>query len=247
MSDEYKPSFKEINFDSGSDFEQFDIDKYLCFEVYFVKEGPNWGEIKSIPYLLNPQLTWLEIVKKIRYIHLLFNEVSVNYKQRITEIIQYPFKEQIESIIFHMKAVIDMQIQLVSLETDNNNIISKHEFKYDSIGNIKKYKTTISKECPDLLNIIFGNEVYEKDNSKFLLIINSLCNSMKHCSLHSEAYGNYGADFPTVVTYYAPNNSFKNDIEYHNHYLFQLLMGFDNNVRRIFRNMKLYQEIVDLK
>lgn len=246
MSDEFKPSFHEINFDSGSNIEQFDIEKYLCFEAYFLNEGPNWSEIKPITNILNPQLTWIEIVKKIRYIHILFTDVSKNYRTEKSEIIQYPFKEQIESIIFHMKTVIDMQVQLASLETDYNNIISTHKFEYDSFGKINKKKTVdkekLRKECPNLLNIIFGNDVYEKDNSNFLSIINNLFNSIKHCSLHSEAYVIYGADFPTVVTVYAPNNNFKNDIEYHNHYLFQLLMGFDNNVRRIFRNMRLYQE-----
>ena len=54
-------------------------------------------------------------------------------------------------------------------------------------------------------------------------------------------YSLYG-DFPNVVTLYAKSNNFQNEIEYHNHYLSQLLMGFQDNVRRIFRNIKLYQE-----
>ena len=53
-------------------------------------------------------------------------------------IIQYPFKEQIESIIFHMKTVIDMQVQLASLETDYDTIVSTHKFIYDSFGSINK-------------------------------------------------------------------------------------------------------------
>ena len=248
MSDDFKPVFHEINFDSDSNFEQFDIEKYLCFEAYFLNEGPSWSKLKTIPNLLNPQLTWLEIVKKIRYIHILYNDISNNYGTEKSGIIQYPFKEQIESIIFHMKTVIDMQVQLASLETDYETIISSHRFKYDSFGSINKKKPEderkLIKECPDLLNIIFGNNVYEKDKTNFLPIINNLFNSMKHCALHSEAYSLYVEKYPTVVTIYAPNNDFEKNIEYHNHYLFQLLMGFDNNVRRIFRNMRLYQESI---
>lgn len=246
MDDEFIPSFTEINYDSGSNIQQFDISKYLSFEAYFVKEGPSWGKIKCIPNLLNPQLTWLEIVKKVRYIHLLFGDVSKNYKTEMSGIIQYPFKEQIESIIFHMKTVIDMQVQLASLETDYDTIVSTHKFIYDSFGSINKKsqkdKDKLKQECPDLLNIIFGNDEFEKDNTNFLSVINSLFNSMKHCALHSEAYSIYGADYASVVTVYAPSNNFNSKIEYHNHYLFQLIMGFDNNVRRIFRNMRLFQE-----
>ena len=224
MDDEFIPSFTEINYDSGSNIQQFDISKYLSFEAYFVKEGPSWGKIKCIPSLLNPQLTWLEIVKKVRYIHLLFDDVSKNYKTEMSGIIQYPFKEQIESIIFHMKTVIDMQVQLASLETDYDTIVSTHKFIYDSFGSINKKsqkdKDKLKQECPDLLNIIFGNDEFEKDNTNFLSVINSLFNSMKHCVLHSEAYSIYGADYASVVTVYAPSNNFNSKIEYHNHYLF---------------------------
>lgn len=243
MADEFIPTFCEINYDSCTDIQQFDFSKYLSFETHFVKEGPRWGRIKCIPNLLNPQLTWIEIAKKIRYIHLLFDDVSKHYKAEMSGIIQYPFKEQIESIIFHMKTVIDMQVQLASLETDYDTIVSTHEFKYDSFGSINgNNKSKLNNDCPDLLNIVFGNDEYEKDNTNFLSVINNLFNSMKHCALHSEAYRIYGSDYASVVTVYAPHNNFNKKIEYHNHYLFQLIMGFDNNVRRIFRNMRLYQD-----
>lgn len=241
-----KYSFHEINYDSKSDIKQFNIKDYFFFEANFIKECPGWGTIKEIPHLLNPQLTFLEVAKKIRYIHLLFDDISQKYKTEMSDIIQYPFKEQIESIIFHMKTVIDMQVQLAYLETYYDLVIRDNKFKYDSYGSINKKnendKEKLIQEIPNLIDVIFGNDVYEKDETDFLNIINNLFNSIKHCSLHSEVYGIYGADYASVVTIYAPANNFNNEIEYHNHYLFQLIMGFDNNVRRIFRNMKKYQE-----
>lgn len=239
MSEKFKPSFHEINYASGLNIKTFDIDKYLCFEAYFSKEGPNFERIKLIPNILDPKLTWLEIIKKIRYIHILFKDISEKYNTEISGMIQYPFKEHTESIIFHMKTVIDMQVQLASLETDYDSIINNHKFNIDSFGKVLGLDASSSA----LKKIICGGDCFEKDNTNFLTILNNLFNSIKHCSLHSEAYSQYGIDSPTVVTLYVKDNNFGNEIEYHNHYLFQLIIGFDNNVRRIFRNMRLYQEV----
>lgn len=235
---EWNPVFREVNYDAKRDISTLEMDSYKYFEANYIKEGPAFSQDSGLDKLLNPMLSWLVICKKIRYIHLVADDLFHRYKQEMSGIVNYPIKETIESIIFHMKAVIDMQVQLCDLLVEHDKIENEHRILIDSYSSRNKNEI--------VNNIISGNEYYESDDTDFLSILNSVFNSMKHCLLHPEAYSKFG-DYPTVVTIYAKSNNFQNEIEYHNHYLSQLIMGFQDNVRRIFKNMRRYQELQENK
>ena len=173
---EWHPNFHEINYDSKRSIKSLELETYKAFEAYYIKEGPIWDKSIELNNLLNPQLSWLVICKKIRYIHILADEIFNIYNTETSGIIQYPFKESMESIVFHMKSVIDMQVQLCDLIVEHDKIENEHRILIDSYGVVKKN--------PLVEGIIIGNEIYEADETNFLEIINNVFNSIKHCLLH---------------------------------------------------------------
>jgi hypothetical protein len=86
-----------------------------------------------------------------------------------------------------------------------------------------------------------GNE-YAGDATNFLSTINSLFNSYMHCLMHEESCMLMGIHFPTLVSYYAKKNNYNKEILHHNHNAFHIMMGFQDNVLRIIKNQKLYQQ-----
>lgn len=80
------------------------------------------------------------------------------------------------------------------------------------------------------------------ETTGFIATINSLFNSFKHCLMHEESCMPMGADTPIIVSYHAKNNNHNNEIVYHNHNAFHIMMGFQDNVMRIIRNQKLRQQ-----
>lgn len=146
----------------------------------------------------------------------------------------YHITYRIESEFFIMmvRSIFDELVQLTFLLINNSN-----QLDIDSIGKLKKYK----KEYPECFNIIFGDGLnYREDSTNYLTVINDLFNSIKHSSMHYDAYQIY-SDIPNIVSFQKEYNSFSNNkIIFHNHSLDHLIFGFVDNFHRIIENQKKY-------
>mgnify|MGYP000125232873 FL=1 len=193
--------------------------------------------IPSIPSLMNSDIMIFVIKRKVDYIHREMTILKHNFEHKEADIF-YQYKEVLESIIFQMKTVIDMFVQLSCLLVDYNYILNKHALRVDSLGYILN-----KKGCSEH-TIIFGDgKKYKSDDSGFLRIINDLFNSIKHSILHSETSMQFGVDVPTVLSLYAKSNKFTEMIYFHNHNAYHLLMGFEDSMIRILENLNTYYEL----
>ncbi|WP_072620932.1 hypothetical protein [Spirulina major] len=139
-----------------------------------------------------------------------------------------------------MRRILDSLTQLTYLITDKEEFNKNKAIKHNEIGRVATLKTARNEFEAVLIGN--GNE-YAGDATDFLATINSLFNSFKHCLMHEESCILMGVDFPTIVSYHAKNNNHNNEIVYHNHNAFHIMMGFQDNVTRIIKNQKLYQQI----
>lgn len=149
----------------------------------------------------------------------------------------YHITYRIESEFFIMmvRSIFDELVQLTFLLINNTN-----KLNIDSIGKLKKCKD----QYPECFNIIFGDDLnYRADKTDYLTVINDLFNSIKHSSMHYDAYQLYSYT-PNIVSFQKEHNNFSNNkIVYHNHSLDHLIFGFVDNFHRIIENQKRYIDI----
>lgn len=227
------PQTAEINYNSGRSLETLDFYSFIHFDAFHLKNFPN---IDNVPLIFNSQIAFLQLSKKISYIHNEMYSLKFNFENRHHNP-RYDYKNVLETIAFHMKWVIDMLVQLSSILISHNYIVENHKLKVDSLGMILN-----KPERYEESKIILGdNEKYQVDQTNFLKIINSLFNSFKHCLIHTQSYMYFGIDVPTVLTYYAHQNDFNKLIEFHNHNAYHLIMGFQDTIVRIQSNMVYYK------
>lgn len=231
------PRTIEINYNAGRPVKSLVFDRFIFFDVELTKRLP---PIKEIPLLFAPLLSKFLISQKIQYIHREMLVLKNNFENKdLTKWdILYSYKDVLETVIFHMKRVIDSLVQLTSVLVNYDDIRAKHKLTVDSLGlllgNPKKYEES---------KIIIGDDIYSFDNTSFLYIINNLFNSFKHCLIHSESYLLFGREYPTILTDYAKQNDYTKIMEYHNHNAYHILMGFQDTIIRITDNMKKYYEL----
>ena len=217
----------------------------------------------NLPQICNTALVCILIEQKIRAAQGKYNEAITYYGNILKggETIQIPisgpkdyiknFAETpaafyqyhflVEEMIMYIRGVLDNLVQLTYVLTDFDEYIETMTVKQDKIGRLG----TTSNPTTDLERVIIGDNIrYEKDLSKisFLKVINQLSNSMKHSMMHAEAYNQLGESRPTIVSFYADYNNHKKVIMHHQHYLEDMMIGFQQTVLRILRNQKKYIE-----
>lgn len=207
-----------------------------------------------LPNFINPHLKVIFLGKKFSLIQNKYNEIRKTHNLFMHEITKYNFdrndlgilyKVESEFLVMMMKIFIDELVQLTFIMSNYELIKKDLSFEgIDSLGGIffKNNNHMISKE------IILGNDTeYEKDETRFLKILNDLFNSIKHSSLHHESYASYSKT-PNVVSYYVHYNKLSSyKVEFHNHSLAQIMFGFIENFERIIRNQKKYLKINGLQ
>ena len=134
---------------------------------------------------------------------------------------------EIESLIAHIRHCFDYLVQVLSKHLEGNkNDLKVHT---DSIGRIK--------EKSNIWDVIYGSEIYEKDCTGFIDLINNISNSIKH---HHRTYEsiNYYHSTPGVMVFYLKNGEFDTqNIKSYSLCLYQIMLGFQNNFNRILENI----------
>lgn len=234
VDDFSRPSIFEINYDAGREMNTFKLIE------------PNMHDFinfPSFPQVCNSQLVGMRIYQSLLFINKKFNYCNKLYEVIVNNIMHdpsiiYEFKIELESIVFNMRRVLDTLVQLTDLLVNFSSIEKHKKINFDSIGAIickNKKKSTV-------LDIILGNDIYENDATGFLEIINDLANSFKHILIHDETFNLIGEQDPTIVTLYAPHNNYKKEINYHNHNVYHIMMGFQDCISRICKNQELYRK-----
>ncbi len=59
--------------------------------------------------------------------------------------------------------------------------------------------------------------------------------------MHDESYPLISREIPTITSYQAKKNGHNNEIIYHNHKSYHLMMGFQDTVIRILKNQNIYK------
>jgi hypothetical protein len=251
VNDEFfHPTCIEINYDAGRL-----MATYRPIDLFYGADFPCYPSIAQIS---SSALTAMGICDRFKLVQKKLDQIvklHIKFMQNeplsLDEIIQSrihainpgrfaEIKLEGETMIFLMRRVLDSLIQLTYLLTNQDDFKKSLQIKISELGKVLKQPTT------PLAEIILGRNGYEPDHTNFLEIINSLFNSFKHCLMHEDSRVLMGNDFPTVVSYYAKHNNFKSEIEYHNHNIFHLVMGFQDCVTRILRNQKAYLNNINM-
>lgn len=244
----WRPKVKEFNYDAGRKMNTFQFIEYNMHDFM---------NFPSIPQLFNGSLVGMRIYQSLLFINKKFDYCLEIYKTiKSDNIIEaqlkaiqtsnpspyYEFKIELESIVFNMRRILDSLVLLTNLTVDFSLVEKSKKIECSSIGQIL-YSSKVKNST--IKDIILGNELYEKDSTNFLNIINDLANCFKHTLIHDESFSLIGVDFPTIVGFYAEHNNYNNPnnvIQYHNHNAYHLMMGFQNCIERILRNQKNYMQ-----
>lgn len=244
----WRPKVRELNYDAGR---KSDTYKPLSLSMY----GHQFPMYPSMPMLCNTSLVIQAICQRTRLVHAKFEMALQLHKQVVSNnlsvvpldspdyqslamcpTILYTYKLEIEAIVYLMRRILDSLVQLSYLLTNFEDFESTKTIAYNEIGRFLDRKSALT----DLDKIIIGGEGYATDTTDFLRVINDLFNSFKHCLMHDESYNLVCFEIPTVTSYQAKNNNHKNEVIYHNHNLFHIMMGFQDSMVRILKNQKLY-------
>ena len=245
----WRPKIKELNYDAGRQAKSY---KPISLSIY----GQIFPSYPSMPMLCNTHLVTQAICQRTRLIHEKFNLVVELHKQvqstdfsgtpvdmpnheafATSPTALYRYKLEIETITYLMRRVLDSLVQLSYLLTNYADFESTKAIACNEIGPFLNPKTAST----DLEKIIIGDGIdYSKDPTNFLRTINDLFNSFKHCFMHDESYHLICPETPTATSFQAKNNQHINEIFYHNHNAYHLMMGFQDNVMRILENQKIY-------
>jgi hypothetical protein len=244
----WKPRIRELNYDAKRNSTTYEP---LALSMY----GNQFSNYPSMPMLCNTALVVQAICQRTRLIHEKFEYILRLHKQVINDTIGIPlespeykslaahptilykYKLEVESIVYLMRRVLDSLVQLSYLLTNYTDFEQTRTIAHNKIGEFldKQQPTT------DLERIITGDGInYERDKTGFLRIINDLFNSFKHCLMHDESYQLVCINTPSVTSYQAKYNKHSNEIIYHNHNAYNIMMGFQDSVIRILNNQKTY-------
>jgi len=231
-----KPQYKEINYTFCLPLPPyFTPSKIINPLLYF----PQYNGISDY---ISPFRKTFSLAKKYelaqnKYLDLkiLHSNFTNNTDPFKSEDYHITYRTESEFFIMMVRSIFDELVQLTFLLINNNN-----ELNIDSIGKLKKYKD----QHPECFNIVFGDNLnYKTDETGYLTVINDLFNSIKHSSLHYDAYQLYSY-IPNIVSFQKEQNKFSNNkVTYHNHALDHLIFGFIDNFHRIIENQKKYVEI----
>jgi len=233
----------EINYDAGrmaASYERNDL--YESDFPNFVKQGS---------YLCLSDT----IIQRYRYCQKTFDELLKIYAQilsvthpsqvtpsyipgdgdwlmgRPTELYEYRLLS--ENWVYQMRRTIDSLVQLSALHANQIGELSV-KIEPDGIGRLLGKDGNKFSIYP----IFLGSERWlHSDDTDFLGILNDLFNSMKHCVAHEESHPLFCRECPTVVSFYSRHNDFRDGYKYHNHNAYHLMMGFQDCVARVLKNL----------
>lgn len=229
----WRPSRDEVNYDAGRSMSSYSSLNLNCIDTIF----PIYP---SMPMLCNSQLIVMAICEKNNLIHKKFEKLLSKYKDVFkSELIKhlYELKLESESIIYLMRRVLDSLVQLTYLLTSFDEFLKTKIIKFNEIGKF----TRLENSNLDIEKIIIGDKnCYKSDNTDFLYIINSLFNSYKHSLMHDESYKLLCKDFPTFVSLQVKKNNHNDNIIYHNHNAYHIMMGYQDTIKRILKNQHKY-------
>ena len=245
-NDFWRPSVEEVNYDSGRKMETF---QFIEPNIYDFMNFP------SMPQLCNTALVGIRIHQSLIIINKKFAQCVEMHRvilqgggnntifspqkgaSTFSPSIVYEFKTELESIIFSMRRVLDSLVQLTDLMVNFSSFEKTKTLSHESIGSVlsPKAKSTVVK------GIIIGDEIFEKDTTKFLEVSNNLFNSFKHSLMHDESFNLISMEYPTVIGFFVQYANYKKTIQRHNHNAYHLMMGFQDCIARILRNQNSYR------
>lgn len=250
----WRPKWIECNYDAGR---KTDTYTPLHLSMY----SKHFASYPSIPMLCNTFLVTQAICQRVRLVHDKFNSLLILHKSIISGALPqvpvespkfeefysspselYRYKLDSEAMVYLMRRVLDSLVQLTYLLTNYEDFERTKSMPISELGKV-------IKETPPVTNlekIIIGDGIeYERDETGFLAIINSVFNSFKHCFIHDETYHIIGATIPTIVSYQAKHNKYDGDIIFHNHNAIHIMMGFQDTLIRILKNQRKYQMCIN--
>jgi len=200
--------------------------------IYFPQYNNIDDYISSQLKTLNLSFTFSRIQRKYRDLLENYNSIAESKKLFNIQEIVFNYRMESESFVAMIRSFFDEMVQLTYLLV--NDSVEK---LIDSIGDLKR-KANDNKICYD---IFFGNgKAYENDESNYLTLINDLSNSIKHSSLHYECYSLIPC-IPNVISIYKKQNNFKsNEVIFHDHSIYDLILAFKDNFHRIIKNQHTY-------
>jgi len=144
------------------------------------------------------------------------------------------YKSLGEEIILHMKVILDSIVQIIYMEFEEMDFLSSKKIKIDSIGQLldENQNNGLIKD------IIIGNDLYEKDPTNFFGHLNDIFNSLKHSIFHTESSLMFPEKYPSITTFYVKRSNLNNGVTFHNYNAYHLMMGFQDNFKRIIGNWK---------
>lgn len=243
----YHPIFKETSYNSGRSSECY---RPLALSMYS-KHFPSYP---AIPSISNPFLITQAIIQRVRLLQSKYENAIRLYARCMSDegiavdsprferlaarpSLLHEFKFELESMVYLMRRVLDSLVQLGYLQTNWGDFESSLCIECSELGDLLRDGSKFSQ----LKKVVLGDgEEYKADDTGFLTTINNLFNSFKHSLMHEESHSMIGVDFPTVVSYQAKNNKFRNEIVVHNHDLTQLMIGFQNSIERILLNQRSF-------
>ncbi|HAT7569337.1 TPA: hypothetical protein JAW19_002112 [Citrobacter werkmanii] len=228
-----RPNIEEVNYTYTGERPLETVIERIDFPfTYFPQYNDVVDYISSNLKTLHLSFNYVRIQKKYLYIIELFNLATSTHNPFTLQERIFDYKVESEFFVAMIRSFFDEMVQLTYLLINevSDNLI-------DSIGSLIRDQNK-NREC---YNVFFGdNDVYIKDDSKYLVIINNLSNSIKHSSLHYESYSSYPLS-PNILSFYKKNNTFKNnDVVIHNHNVVDVFLGFKANFHRIIKNQQNY-------
>lgn len=223
-------------------FEPISLSPFKDFPVY-----------PSIPMICSGAVVAMNISERFQHVHRKFESIGQLHKLILAGAIRPPqngkggdvfaphmiYKLEVEALVYHMRRILDSLTQLTYLITNTEDFQKNKTIAHNEIGRIADLKSAST----DFELVLIGNGAeYKADNTNFLPTINTLFNSFKHCLMHEESCMLMGVSSPTIVSYHAKNNNHNNEIVYHNHNAFHIMMGFQDSVLRIIKNQNTYQQ-----
>jgi len=246
----WRPNQVEVNYDAGRKQESYSpLSLSLCSHHFI---GYPTMQMLCNPFLVTQAIDQrvLVINKKLNLILELHKAAfSAEHNRTSPDLLSvaspnttpskiYEYKLESESMIYLMRRILDSLVQLTFLLTNHAKF---EETKIITHGEIGRF-VDIELATSDMERIIIGDDAdYQKDPTNFLRIFNDLFNSFKHSLMHDESYLLMCPDIPSITSYQAKRNNHNNEIIYHNHNLYHLMMGFEDNVLRILSNQKIYK------
>lgn len=228
-----RPNIEEVNYTYSGERPLETVIERIDFPfTYFPQYNDVVDYISSNLKTLHLSFNYVRIQKKYLYIIELFNLATSTHNPFTFQERIFDYKVESEFFVAMIRSFFDEMVQLTYLLINevSDNLI-------DSIGSLIRDQNK-NREC---YNVFFGdNDVYIKDDSEYLVIINNLSNSIKHSSLHYESYSSYPLS-PNILSFYKKNNTFKNnDVVIHNHNVVDVFLGFKANFHRIIKNQQNY-------